>query len=215
MLISSLKYIYSYSNAYEERIKIFQQNRNKSGIYLWTNTVSGKSYVGSSINLSRRIRDYFNKSYLTRELLKNNSLIYKALLEHNYKGFRLDILEYCEKNAIIEREQYYLTNLTVEYNVLKHAKSLLGFKHKPSTIEILRKLKLGIPCSESTKEKLSQNSQSIGIKVKDLISGKILLFNSIKKTADFIQKHPSYISKCLNKKMSYCNKQYYVIKNNI
>ena len=93
----NLKPIYSYHNAYEERIKIFKQNRNKCGIYLWTNTITGKSYAGSSVNLSRRIRDYFYKSYLIRELEKNNSLIYKSLLKHNYKGFRLDILEYCEK----------------------------------------------------------------------------------------------------------------------
>ena len=75
------------------------------------------------------------------------------------------------KNTIIEREQYYLTNLTLDYNVLKHARSLLGFKHKLSTRDIKRKSKQGLPCSEITREKLSRNSQSIFLRVKDLISG--------------------------------------------
>jgi hypothetical protein len=160
------------------------------------------------------MRDYFSKSYLIKELEKSNSLIYKALLKHNYQGFRLDILEYCEKENIIEREQYYLTNLILEYNILKHARSLLGFKHKLSTLEIIRKSKLGRTCSDETKAKLSQNSQSILIRVKDLITGEILIFYSIRRTADFLNKHPSYISRCLMKKSYYSNEQYYVTKLN-
>jgi len=39
------------------------------------------------------------------------SIIYSALLKHGYVNFSLDILEYCEINVLIEREQYYLNLL--------------------------------------------------------------------------------------------------------
>lgn len=43
-------------------------------------------------------------------------------------------MEYCELDKVIEREQYYLDLLQPEYNILKKAGSLLGFKHSAYTI---------------------------------------------------------------------------------
>jgi group I intron endonuclease len=43
-------------------------------------------------------------------------------------------LEYCTPENTIEREQYYLTSLKPEYNILKVAGSPLGFKHSKETI---------------------------------------------------------------------------------
>lgn len=45
---------------------------------------------------------------LLRETEINNSAIYRALLKYGNSGFRFDILEYCDPNVLIEREQYYL-----------------------------------------------------------------------------------------------------------
>jgi hypothetical protein len=42
---------------------IYLDNKNKSGIYRWSNVISGKSYVGSYINLAKRFRDYFSIIY--------------------------------------------------------------------------------------------------------------------------------------------------------
>ncbi len=39
----------------------------------------------------------------------------------------------CEINVLIEREQYYLDLLKPEYNILKIAGSMLGFKHSEAT----------------------------------------------------------------------------------
>ena len=50
-------------------------------------------------------------------MLTSNSLIYKALLLHGYGAFNLEILEYCNKQYIIEREQYYIDLLKPEYNI--------------------------------------------------------------------------------------------------
>jgi len=51
------------------------------------------------------------------------------------ENFTLEILEYCPDTKLLEREQFYLDLLLPEYNVLKHAYSLLGYKHSPENIE--------------------------------------------------------------------------------
>lgn len=50
----------------------------------------------------------------------------------------MENLEYCPAEKCIEREQYYLDLLHPEYNVLKKAGSLLGFKHSDKTISNLK-----------------------------------------------------------------------------
>jgi hypothetical protein len=61
------------------------------------------SYVGSSKDLYIRFKDYYNINFLKRRLLTGNSLIYKALLQEGYGAFYLEILEYCDKQVLIER----------------------------------------------------------------------------------------------------------------
>jgi group I intron endonuclease len=47
----------------------------------------------------------------------------------------LDILEYCSKTDLIEREQFFIDKLNPEYNILKYAYSVLGYRHRPENIE--------------------------------------------------------------------------------
>jgi group I intron endonuclease len=61
-------------------------------------------------------------------------VICRALLKHGYSNFNLEILEYCDSKNLIVREQYYIDLLKPEYNILKKAGSLLGFKHREETI---------------------------------------------------------------------------------
>ena len=65
-----------------EKKTIYSEN-NKSGVYRWTNKITGASYIGSSTDLTRRLRDYLSKNYLEKEVLKNQSIIYRALLKYN------------------------------------------------------------------------------------------------------------------------------------
>jgi group I intron endonuclease len=65
-------------------------------------------------------------------------LINKALLNNGYSVFRLEILEYCDKELLIDREQYYLDLLKPEYNILEFAYSSIGFKHSAATLKKLK-----------------------------------------------------------------------------
>jgi len=76
------------------------------------------------------------------------------LLKHEYSKFELDILEYCDPLDVIAREQHYIDILKPEYNILKVAGSLFGYKH---TEESLAKMKeIALNRSDETKAKLRE-----------------------------------------------------------
>ncbi len=74
-----------YTNADVDKVKIFSDNRNKSGIYRWLNNNNGKSYIGSSVNLSVRLYTY----YSIVSLVKSNRVIDRALLRYGFSVFSL------------------------------------------------------------------------------------------------------------------------------
>ncbi len=127
----SIMPLITYNNADIEKIRILKENKGKSGIYCWVNKVYGSKYIGSSNNLYRRLLQYFNTKYLLKH---ENMVICRALLKHGYSNFDLEILEYCDTKDLVKREQYYIDLLNPEYNILKKAGSLLGFKHREETI---------------------------------------------------------------------------------
>jgi len=126
--------VVSYINTEKEKFIIYKENRNKSGIYRWNNLVTRSSYVGSAVNLTKRLSQYFSFRFLKKEIQRNKSIISNSLLKYGYNNFSLDILEYCEPSLLIKREQYYLDTLKPEYNILKIAGSRLGSKHSPETL---------------------------------------------------------------------------------
>lgn len=65
--------------------------------------------------------------------------IYSAIIKYGYANFKLEILEYCEKDNVLAREQYYIDLLKPEYNILSTAGSSKGYMH---TVETLEKFKL-------------------------------------------------------------------------
>lgn len=83
--------------------------------------------------------------------MKYNTPIHNALLKYDYSNFTLEILEYCEEINAIDREQYYLNLLNPEYNILKTAGSLLGFKHSEETLKKFKNREV----SDITKNNLS------------------------------------------------------------
>jgi group I intron endonuclease len=96
---------------------------------------------------------YFNLSYLkSRETL----VINRALIKHGYSNFSLDILEYCDKANLTEREQYYMDKLNPRYNTLKTAGS--SSEHK---------------LSDETKAKISKALKGVYVKEKSHLFGRI------------------------------------------
>jgi hypothetical protein len=126
---TNYKSVIIYKNFLLHKHNVLKENKDKSGVYKLINRINNESYVGSSTNISKRLREYYCLNYLQNKMFEYNSRIYKALLNYGHKNFDLEILEYCDASLIICREQYYLDLLEPEYNICKTAGSMLGFKH--------------------------------------------------------------------------------------
>lgn len=134
---NKLKPVAYYSNADTLKKEILKENKGKSGVYCWRNLENNKTYVGSSTDLYIRFRQYFNVKLISMGK-DSNMVICKALFKYGYSAFSLEILEYCDKDEVLSREQYYLDFLKPEYNVLKTAGSPAGYKHTNSAREKMR-----------------------------------------------------------------------------
>jgi group I intron endonuclease len=93
--------------------------------------VNNQTYVGSSKDLGRRLRDYFNINYLARN---ETMYICRSLLLHGYSNFSLEILEYCDSSLLLEREKWYFELFQPEYNLAEEPGSpMLGRTHSAET----------------------------------------------------------------------------------
>ena len=161
------------------------------------------------MNLRRRFLEYYNINRLETETKKNNSLIYKAILKYGYSNFKLDILEYCKPNLVSEREQYYLNLFEPEYNILKFARSMTGFKHSIATIKKMREAKLGHKRSETARlNSIAANTQAHTVIVTNNKTGENIEFFSIRNAAKFIGMNHTYIAKIL---FFFCLVKFYII----
>lgn len=79
--------------------------------------------------------------------------IYQAISKYGLDKFTLEILEYCNKDVTIERVQFYLDKIQPEYNLLKKAGSIFGFKHNLLSLNKMSDSALGRIVSEETRLK--------------------------------------------------------------
>lgn len=153
-----------FSDADKDKLDILEYIKGKSGIYMWTNKLNGKKYVGSSVDLRRRLLEYYN---VNRMLNEKSMPINVALLKYGYTNFSLTILEICDKDSLMSREKHFFEVYSPEYNILKTPGSPArgsGWTHSEATIESMR-----IAASKTFKSpefltKLSKG-QSTGIEV--------------------------------------------------
>ena len=129
----------AYDNFKENRVNILKEQKDKSGIYCLINKNNGHSYVGSSINLASRMRNYLNTAFLKSKQNINMPIV-KALLKYNPSNFKLLILEYVDLKTLTIRETYYITYVLPYYNVLKQGYSSLGYIHTKETKALLSQL---------------------------------------------------------------------------
>lgn len=159
-------------------MKIFDINNkekfNFSCIYLWTNLINNKKYVGQAQNFYGRMQDYFSGQ-------ESNRVIGKAILKYGIENFEITILEKeIALDSLNEHEQYWMDYYQCfvpnGYNVCHIAGNTLGYKHteedkeKMSQIakqrfiehpELIKKGKdnhmYGKHLSEETKQKMSKS----------------------------------------------------------
>nr|AVD96817.1 GIY-YIG homing endonuclease [Ophiostoma novo-ulmi subsp. novo-ulmi] len=187
-----------FSNADENKQDILNTVKGKSGIYMWTNQLNGKKYVGSSVDLRRRFLEYYN----VKRLLNESSMpICTALLKYGYKNFSLTILEICEKDNLISREKHFFEVYSPEYNILKTPGSPdrgSGWKHSEATIEMMSiaAKKKNESSDYLTNLSLAQ-SNSIEIEVLDLKTNTTTKYHAIREAARVLNIDKRYIEQYL------------------
>jgi len=139
-----------YDNLKKDKFNILEQQKNKSGIYCLINKSNGHCYIGSSINLASRMKNYLSNTFLNSRQNSNMPIV-KALLKYNQSNFKLLIVEYVDLKNLAIRETYFITYVLPYYNVLKQGYSSLGYKHTKETKELLSKLAKNRVHSEETK----------------------------------------------------------------
>jgi len=173
-----------YANAETQKSLIIEENAGKSGVYRWVNQVNGKTYIGSSVNLSTRFRQYNNIKYLSLYKMP----IYKALLKHGLSKFSLEILEYCDQTQCIEREQHYIDVLKPDYNILQTAGSLLGFKHSDESLSKISKALTGE--KNPMYGKIGENSPLFGRQLSEETRAKLSIAFTGEKNPRYGKKKP-------------------------
>lgn len=116
-------------NPLESEGNIRTQFKNKRGVYLWTNKINNNQYIGSAMNLSSRLSDYFQNSYLNYQASRG-SAISAAILKHGLSQFTLQLIELGSSPSrdsisvnsdLILLEQYYLDSYKLIYNIRRLA----------------------------------------------------------------------------------------------
>lgn len=146
-----------------------------SGIYKITNKVTGKFYIGSSVNFKRRW--YMHKFELKRGK-HGNIHLQRAWDKYGEESFVFEVIKEVEptRKEILKEEQIFLDTLSPYgengYNISKEAGSILGYRHTKEARKKIVDSKLGKSRSEETKRKISevQKGKTISQETRDKIS---------------------------------------------
>jgi group I intron endonuclease len=101
----------------------------KSGIYKITNTLNGKSYIGSSVNLVKRKNEHFRR---LRKNIHENSKLQNAWIKYGETCFIFEIILECPVENLLIEEQTILDEMNSTengYNICPTAGNTLGAKH--------------------------------------------------------------------------------------
>lgn len=137
-----------------------------AGIYRIEDTQSKRFYIGSSINMKRRLTQHIyrlNRGDHSNPILQ--SIWNKDSCRLYFKCLKK--LNTTDKKVLLEEEQKYLDKARVGINkncmnILSVANSHLGVKRRPESIEKLRKVHIGRKATEETK--LKQRLAKLGKK---------------------------------------------------
>lgn len=89
------------------------------GVYVIENTKNKKRYIGGSSNVEHRV--HVQKLYTKKG--HGSPLIMDDMREYGPKNFRVYILEYCSREELCEKENYYMAKYKtrdVRYGYNRH-----------------------------------------------------------------------------------------------
>lgn len=129
----------------------------KSGVYCFRNTINSKMYVGSAVDMRRRVRRHIRE--LENETHPSPHL-QNAWSKYGSSNFEVSVLEICHGSDLLLREQHFLDALKVcdrkhGYNTCKTAGSPSQEKLSEETKRKIGDALRGRKFSEARKANLS------------------------------------------------------------
>ena len=130
-----------------------------SGIYEIRNIQNGHQYIGSSANIARRWK--LHKNQLNREC--HHSLhLQSAWNKYGGENFSFVVLEKCNPEILLDREQYYFDTQSPEYNHCIVAGNPRGIKRSDETRMKLGLSHIGFHPTLETRAKMLGNTNASG-----------------------------------------------------
>ena len=125
-----------------------------SGIYQIKSRISGKRYVGSSVNIYKRWSAH-------RSILKSrqhhSEILQRAWDKYGEENIEFSILLTCPEKDLLKYEQAYLDRGNCDYNIAKDAAApMLGKKFTEEHKRNISKGQIGRKVSEETRRKISE-----------------------------------------------------------
>lgn len=157
--------------------------KNKSGIYCIKNLKSNKVYIGQSINIRKRLIQH------KCELINNkhsNPHLQNSFNKNTIDNFLFEVLEYCDKDILTEKEKYYLSDLNlIYYNIRDASDSVVHNTRTPITEET--RLKLSEIKKGKTPSNLDWLQQSNRRKILYETEDIRIIFNSCKEASEYFK----------------------------
>lgn len=112
-----------------------------SGIYEIRNVINGNVYVGSSVDVGRRLKEHFSKLRLGSHY---NSHLQRAYNKYGHDSFSWSIIELVpDASRLIATEQIHIDNRNPAYNICRVAGHPGGLRHSEATRAKISAARLG------------------------------------------------------------------------
>jgi len=160
----------------------------KSVIYQITNSVNNKIYIGSAVYFNARKATHL---YTLRNGKHRNTHLQNAYNKYGEENFIFTIIEYVDRDLLLEREQHYL-DLLIFSKQIKHD-DIAYNKNKLATSGF------GRIVSDETKRKLSESHK--GHKHKEETKAKMRLIHGGSNNHFYGKKHTDETKKRLSDKL--------------
>jgi group I intron endonuclease len=165
------------------------------GIYRIYNKKTEKSYVGSSINLSKREYKHF---WLLRNNSHDNIFLQNSFNKFGESEFNFEIVEYCEPFDLINRENHYI-------NLFKS--NISEFGYNLATVNEFRRntynneVKINL-----SKYNLKKNSNFKLFYLQNILNNEIKTFDNLVDAANYLIENlfTSGNPRNIRQKISYC-----------
>lgn len=140
-----------------ERLNKITNAKGKCGIYAIRNDIDGKLYIGSAINMYRRLN--LHRSTL-RSNCHHNIHLQRAWNRDTEENFSFCIVEEADAGDLLIREQYWLDEyecFATGYNLTPYAASPRGYKYTEEAIEKIRCWQVGRAKSAVQKQTMRES----------------------------------------------------------